>query len=328
MSLSFDMRYRQIGTSDISISEVGIGTWALGGPNFKNGHPEGWSCVDENAALDGLHYALDRGVTHFDTADVYGNGQAEQLLGKGLGDNRKRVVIGSKLGWVVGDVPHVYHPYHIQQQCEQSLANLATDYLDILYFHHDNFGPNDQYVDNAIEAMHALKKAGKIRLIGLSAHSLKSFKRLIPQISPDVIQGHANMLDYRFIARNSQLMQLCEKYGASFIGYQPIEQGILLGKYNPDFPPVFAEGDHRSLSYKFEKAFLHKAQRGLDNLSQEYGADVSERARLALQFVLAHKGVTGTVVGVRSRAQLKALLQKLDKPFNGNDLAKVYRAFQ
>jgi len=237
------MRYNRLGKTDIRISEIGLGCWTLGGPNWEDGRPSGWRDIDKKEVIRAVAYALDAGVTHFDNADVYGNGRAERLLAKALGDRSADVVIASKVGHFKGCAAHAYEPLHIRHQCEQSLFNLKRDYIDFYYFHHGDFGPNDCYLDDAGEAMQRLLREGKIRCIGLSAYAERDFLRLAPRIRPAVLQSWAHAMDYHFIAPRSATMSLCEDYGMSFVAFSPLNQGILTGKYHSQSPPRFPNGD-------------------------------------------------------------------------------------
>ncbi|MBI3018985.1 MAG: aldo/keto reductase, partial [Deltaproteobacteria bacterium] len=157
------MRYRTLGTSDLKVSEISLGCWTLGGLNWVEDHSAGWAPIDEKEATRAIHFAIERGVNHFDNADVYGNGRSERLLAKALGAKSKDVVIATKLGYFKGTAAHAYEPLHIRHQCEQSLKNLNRDVIDIYYFHNADFGSKDQYLDEAVHVMQELQKEGKIR---------------------------------------------------------------------------------------------------------------------------------------------------------------------
>ncbi|MGM0460797.1 MAG: aldo/keto reductase [Fibrobacterota bacterium] len=322
------MKYRNIGTTDISISEIGLGCWALGGPNWDNGHPNGWSPVDEAQVREAVDYALDQGVTHFDNADVYGDGKAERVLARCLGKRNSEVVISSKVGWFQGTGAHAYTPLNIRHQCEQSLQNLQRDYIDIYYFHHGDFGECDEYLDDAVAQMYRLKEEGKIRAIGQSAYSQKDFKRLVPVVRPDVCQSWAHMMDYHFIKKNSDLMQLCEEYDASFIGFSPLNQGLLLDKYSPENPPVFGEGDHRRGEDKFKRESLVKVSRALEKIKERFGSAPKDLSRTALQFVLYHEHVAGVIPGFRNKKQVQQNLYYADSPLTKEDVSAIYKIFQ
>ena len=193
------MKYRKLGDSDVEVSEISLGCWTLGGLNWVNGEPNGWADVNEDEVKEAINYAIDNGVNHFDNADVYGNGRAERMLARILGSRTNDLIIATKIGWFPGTAKHAFEPQHIRHQCEQSLINLNRDYIDLYYFHHGNFGENDEYLDDAVETMYKLRDEGKIRLIGQSAYSHSDFEKLIPKVKPDAIQSFCSAIDDRFL---------------------------------------------------------------------------------------------------------------------------------
>ncbi len=322
------MRYRTLGTTGISISEIGCGTWALGGLCWEDGRSSGWSGhIDEQEIKKALYHALDMGVNHFDTADVYGNGKSEQMLGRILLTRPENLVIASKIGYFKGTAAHAYEPHHIMRQCEQSLLNLKRDHLDIYYFHHANFGPADCYLDAALEAMHTLRDQGKIRAIGVSAYAARDFIRLVPRIKPDVLQSFAHCIDYHFIAPNSPVMNLCKQHGCSFIAMSPLSQGILTGKYLNSHNPTFPSGDHRERSEKFKNHNLTKINAGIKDMLNRFGPDPKDLIAASLGFILAHKHVAGVIPGFRNLTQLTTNVAAAQFSCNGEDLAFIRKAF-
>lgn len=322
------MNYRKIGNTDIDISEISLGCWTLGGLNWEDGKiANGWTPVIESEATEAIQYAIENGVNHFDNADVYGNGKAERVLAKALDKKNKDVIISSKVGWFPGTASHAYEPTNIRHQCEQSLINLDRDYIDIYYFHHGDFGENDQYLDDACLVMEQLKSEGKIRCVGLSAYSQKDFKRLVPVIKPSVVQSWAHVMDYHFIAPNSTLMKLCEKHKMSFIAFSPLNQGILIGKYSSSNPPKFPDGDHRQNSENFKPPYLKLAEKGIDAISDIISSTNTDLVRMALQYILYHDNVAGVIPGFRNIDQVKMNLSAQNKPFNGHEIAQIRKAF-
>jgi myo-inositol catabolism protein IolS len=242
------MNYRQLGQSDVKVSRVSFGCWTMGGLNWKNGIQNGWADVDEDEVTAGIKAGLDAGVNHFDNADAYGNGRAERMLARVLeriGVKSEDVIIATKLGHFPGTAEHAYEPMHIRHQCEQSLLNLKRDSLDIYYFHHGDFGPDDCYLADAVGTMDKLVAEGKVRLKGLSAYSAEDFSRLVPLIKPVVLQGWANATDDQFIRPGGQLQKLMGEYDLSIVAFSPLAQGRLLGKYSPESEPKFELGDNR-----------------------------------------------------------------------------------
>jgi aryl-alcohol dehydrogenase-like predicted oxidoreductase len=265
------MKYRKLGKSDIQVSEISLGCWTMGGLNWVNGDPNGWADVNEDEVREAINFAIDNGVIHFDNADVYGNGRAERMLARILGKRTNNFIIATKIGWFPGTANHAFEPAHIRHQCEQSLINLNRDYIDLYYFHHGNFGENDEYLDDAIEVMYRLRDEGKVRLIGQSAYSHSDFVRLIPKVKPDVIQSFASALDDRFPQDNSPTRKLLDENNISFVAFGPVAQGLLLDKYHPNNPPKFEEGDHRKYSEKFSKENLNKLEPLLEKLKSKFG---------------------------------------------------------
>lgn len=322
------MKKNRIGNTDIYVSEIGLGCWTLGGLNWEDEKfSSGWAPVNKKEAINAIHYAIDQGINHFDNADVYGNGKAEKLLAEAISESKETLYVSSKVGWIKNNYENAYHPDNIRKQCEQSLLNLKRDVIDIYYFHNSRFGKKDQYLEDAIEIMNKLKDEGKIRAIGLSTYSQKDFKKLIPKIKPDVVQAWAHIMDYHFITQNSILMNLCEENNISFIAFSPLNQGILLNKYNSKNPPTFVDGDHRSKSEKFKSENLAKAEKGLKVIGEYFGDAIEEYARIALQFVLFHKNVAAVIPGFRNKQQVEMLLQGKGRFLDGKDMAFIRKAF-
>ncbi|MFH0733066.1 MAG: aldo/keto reductase [bacterium] len=322
------MKYRKLGKSDLVVSEISLGCWTLGGKNWANGQSVGWADVNEEEAAKAVYYALDNGVNHFDNADVYGNGKAERMLAKILGNKTNDVTIATKVGWFQGTAVNAYDPLHIRHQCEQSLKNLNRDVIDLYYFHHGNFGQNDCYLEDAIEVMYKLKEEGKIRFIGQSAYSNDDFCKLVPKVKPEVLQSSANALDDHFVADGTPVRKLLEDNQISFIAFGPIAQGVLLGKYNKDNPPKFEEGDHRKNAERFTVGFLTKVEPKLEALKQKFGSDIKDLARAALQYML-HYSVVGSVIpGFRNIEQVIINLSAQDKPLTDEEFKYINDLFK
>ncbi|MBA2480105.1 MAG: aldo/keto reductase [Planctomycetes bacterium] len=319
------MQYRTLGTSDVRVSEISLGCWTLGGLNWVDGNPNGWADVDEAEAIRAINLAQDRGVNHFDNADVYGNGRAERLLAKALGARSGSAIIASKLGHFRGTAEHAYDPLHVRHQCEQSLKNLRREHIDIYYFHHGDFGPDDRYLPEALATMRAMQQEGKVRLIGLSAYSEADFLRLAPIIKPTVLQSSANALDDRFIRIGSPVRALLESQRMSFVAFGPLAQGLLLDKFDPAKPPTFDEGDHRRGKSRFAQPELERLKPKLAKLKARFGETTSDLARVALQYLLHEPVVACTIPGFRNVRQVETNLSADAQPLTDDD-ARYVRA--
>lgn len=319
---------RRLGRTNLEVSEISLGCWTLGGPNWSQGQPVGWGELDRREAEKAVERGLELGCNHFDTADVYGNGRSEQMLGKILGTRRKEVVIATKVGWFPGTAVHAYHPLHIRHQIEQSLENLRTDYVDIYYFHHADFGPDDCYLDDAVEVMRRLRQEGKIRFIGQSAYTPQDFQRLIPVVDPDILQSRAHIMDTRMIGPSSPVAGLISERDLGFVAFSPMAQGLLLDKFRPENPPEFAEGDNRGRSKWFSVDFLGRLAPKLDRLKERFGGGVEELVRISLQYLLAHPAVSCVIPGFRNLRQVEMDLAPAGKPLSKEDVCWIRELFE
>ena len=296
---------KRLGRTDLQVSEISLGCWTIGGPNWNDGQPVGWQKFDREEAVRALERALELGCNHLDTADVYGNGRSEQLLGQVLGARRKDLVLATKVGWFRGTAEQAYHPLHIRHQIEQSLYNLKTDYVDIYYFHHGDFGPRDCYLEPAVELMRRLKEEGKIRFIGQSAYTAEDFARLIPRVDPDVLQSRAHIMDIRMIEPASVVAREIRERDLGFVAFSPLAQGLLLDKFRPEKSPLFEEGDNRRQSRWFSREFLAELAPRLDSLKSRFGSSPEDLVRVSLQYVLSYPAASCVIPGFRNEAQVE-----------------------
>jgi len=338
------MRYRPIGKTNIKVSEIGFGCWTMGGPNWSTatGQPIGWAEVKFEEVLEGIKVGLDAGVNHWDNADVYGNGKAERLLAdcfQKLGVKRDAQVIATKVGHFKGTAPHAFEPANIKHQCEQSLRNLRTDHIDLYYFHHGTYiGPDyatgltgkmHDYLHEAAETMHGLVKAGKVRAVGQSAYTIEDFERAIPVLRPDVLQTKANLRCDDFIRPGTALPALMAKHGCTFVAFGPLDQGILLDKFDPSNPPKFDEGDYRTSRKDFNADTLHQVREKVGQIKKRLGvsaasgtdASTAALSSIASRWVLAHDHVCSTIPGFRNAAQARCnVLAGSDAPLTLADV--------
>ncbi len=324
------MNYSNLPGTDISLSELGLGTWTIGGPYWTDGQPTGWvGPVDEDDVIRGIKTAIDAGVNHIDTADAYGYGKSERLVGRSIkGLIREKLVLATKVGWIRTSAPSPFTPQNIRSQCEQSLRNLETDYIDIYYFHHCDFGPNDMYLADAISTMNALRAEGKIRCIGLSGYSETELLRVGTILKPSVIQSWADIEHDEFIRAGTTLRSFMDENNIRFIPMMPYAQGRLLDKYSAESPPQFTDGDNRKGNTAFTRESLSELQPRLAALKERFGNKTENLARVSLQFLLANPVVASVIPGFRSAKQIEINIQAATaKPFSDEDLNYVLQTF-
>ncbi|MEO6847937.1 MAG: aldo/keto reductase [Chthoniobacterales bacterium] len=324
------MKYRKFAGTSVEVSEISFGCWTLGGLNWVNGTPNGWANVDEDEVLAGVKAGIDAGVNHFDNADVYGNGRAERLLGKvlhRLGVRSTDFVIATKVGHFPGTAEHAYEPAHIRSQLEQSLINLRRDYVDIFYFHHADFGPDDRYLPEAAATMDALVKEGKVRLKGQSAYSVDEFERTIPIVKPQLIQTWANILDDRYIRNGGRMDNLMKKENLSAVIFAPLAKGLLLDKYDASKPPSFDEGDTRRGRAEFQTESLKRLKPKLEKMKARFGSSTEELAAVAMNYILVNPHVACVIPGFRNEKQARCNLAPSTKDLTAADLDFIREIF-
>lgn len=325
------MNYRKLGSSDVEVSEISLGCWTMGGLNWVDGIPNGWANVDEEEITRAVKRAVDAGVNHFDNADVYGNGRAERMLARvlaKLGLNSEKFIIATKIGHFPGTAAHAYEAAHIRHQCEQSLLNLRRDHIDLYYFHHGDFGPENRYLPEAAATLDDLVKEGKVRLKGQSAYSAEDFEKTIPVVKPAVLQSWAHALDDRFIRPGSRVSQLMEDHQLSFVAFSPLAQARLLDKYDPENPPQFEPGDHRANREPFKAEAIAELKPKLQQLKERFGSTTEDLAGVALRYVLEHPRVACVIPGFRNERQVGCNLAAIDRSLSADELRFIQQTLQ
>jgi methylglyoxal reductase len=236
------MKTVRLGRTEARVPAISLGTWPHGGPRQVHGRDVGWSGHDDDLASRALLRAWEKGITHWDTADVYGGGHSERLIGA-LWDRvpRDDIFLATKVGWDPGRHDHYYHPRHVRECLERSLANLRTERVDLYYFHHCGFGSSGQHLEGALEVFHIAREQGKIRFIGLSDWDSRRIARYAPRVDPEVVQPYRNVVDDEYAA--SGLEAWVEAHDAGVAFFSPLKHGVLLGKYEK--APELPSGDFR-----------------------------------------------------------------------------------
>ncbi len=323
------MEYRTLGRSGLKVSDVGLGCWAIGGPSWRDGGAVGWSGSSDDDSLAGLRRAHEVGVNHLDTADVYGDGHSERLIGRFLKDvPRDDMVIASKVGWFRGTAPSAMQPAHVRHQLEQSLLNLGTDHIDLYYFHNTNFGPGDLYLEEAADTMRRLQNEGKIRVIGQSAYGYHDFLRVCPVTRPDVIQFGYSAFGSDMDRPATDIFRWAEGQNLGMVLFGPLAKGLLLDKFDPDHPPQFGEGDIRGGDSGFTRERLLNLRRRLVPIKARFGGDVQDMARVALQYALARSPQACVIPGFKDARQVDSNAQVSGRPLTAEDVTFIRQTLQ
>jgi methylglyoxal reductase len=327
--------FRALAQSGIQVSEIGIGCWAIGGADWNLGLPMGWGGTDDQRSLAGLERAYELGANHFDTADVYGHGHSERLLGQLVQRvPRDRIVVGTKVGYFSGTAPNPYHPLNIRHQLEMSLCNLRTDYVDIYYFHNFNFGASREYLDDAVAEMRRFREEGKVKAIGMRgphrfsldrAHGTvgqdkyEIFFSVAEKVRPDVVQIRFNLLTPSVCAERD-VFSWANSHGVGVVINKPLAQGLLLDKYDPLHPPDFEVGDHRRRKRWFGPEGLAVIHRRMSYIRERFGNERSDLVRVALQYCLHQSPNACVVAGVKGPEQVEMNLRAAGRPLLEEDV--------
>lgn len=322
---------RRLGRCGIEVSAVGVGCWPIGGPDHNLGMPMGWSEVDEATAVAGLERAVELGADLFDTADVYGHGRSERLLGRVASQVRRdTLVLTSKVGYFAGTARHGYEPRHMRRQLEQSLDNLQTDHLDIYFLHHADFGSDDRYLDGAVEAMRGFQAEGLIRAVGmrgphrfaldrlhtppeLRGDKIARFRALFDVVQPDVLAVRDNLLTPD--DRSAGIFALADTHDCGVLVNKPLAQGLLTGSYTPDRPRTFGPGDHRGRKRWFAPEATAVIAEGLAGMRELVGPEPANLIRIALWACLSRSPHAAVLAGFTRPEQVDMNLTCLgDQP--------------
>jgi len=222
---------RVLGRSGIQVSALGMGCWAIGGLFWAGETPLGWGQVDDDESIRAIHAALDLGVSFFDTANVYGAGHSERVLGRAVARRRSDVVIATKFNALFDETTRQVtgsdaSPAGIRQACEDSLRRLNTGYIDLYQFH-DNEYPAEK-AEPVRETLETLVQAGKIRAYGWSTDFVDRAEAFAQGPNCTSSQFQLNVLD-----DNPAMIAFCEKHDLAAINRGPLAMGLLTGKYTP-----------------------------------------------------------------------------------------------
>ena len=297
------MRQVTLGRTKVPVSAVSLGTWAFGGANMSGKIPVGWSGQKDADSKNALIHAWKLNINHWDTADVYGEGKSEKLIGE-LWNTipRQDIFLATKVGWDMGSYSHWYNPEHMKHKMERSLKNLKTDYVDVMYLHHCNFGNKDEYFDKALETIQQFQKDGKTRFIGLSDWSAKKIVRYINKCNPDIVQTYRNIMDDNY--KSSGLKNYIDKNNIGICFFSPIKHGLLTGKYKS--PTTFEIGDHRSKIKQFiDKSIISKMEQNKNILEKKYSNE-KNAVMYGIVNSLFYDSPTGCVIlGQRNTEQVE-----------------------
>lgn len=293
------LKYRDFGKTGLKVSEVGFGGWAIGG----NEHGNSYGLTDDKVSVDAIHKALDMGCNFFDTADVYGWGRSEELLGKAIKGKRDHLIIATKVGsdFYQGAGFQTFTEDYVRYAFEKSLLRLKTDYIDVYQLHNPPLRLLNR--PETFEVLQELKKEGKIRAWGVSIFDPVEGLTALKTGQPDSIQVSYNLFN---IKPAEELFAKANQVGCAIVVREALANGFLTGKYEPN--STFENGDIR---HNWPKDYI--LARILATQKLKFLARGNRTMpQSALRFVLQNEDVAVVLAGAKSPEQVEENLRASD----------------
>ena len=307
------MKLKRLGKTNLLVSKIGFGAWAISG--------RGYGPTDDKESIRALHKALDLGVNFIDTADIYGDGHSEKLIGQVLKERSdKETIIATKFGWDFyrdGGIRSNLKRNYISFALEKSLKRFGREWIDIYQIH--NSKPDDIERDNVYETLDELKKQGKIRFYGVSAYYLEDAIEAIKTGKPDTIQIIYNILEAE---AEEKLFPLALKKDVGIIAREPLAGGLLTGKYNEN--SSFPKTDHR---HGWSRKFLEEGARKVSRLKflEKEGQTLIQAA---LRFSLSHKAVSVVIPGAKTVKQVEENISAAESELSPDELKLIRELYR
>jgi aryl-alcohol dehydrogenase-like predicted oxidoreductase len=314
------MSTRTLGNSDLRITPVGFGAWAIGG----TGYEFSWGAQDDQDSIAAIHRALELGVNWIDTAPVYGLGHSEEVVARALQSwkgRRPYVFTKCVLRWdEKGKVHQDFSPASIRQECEDSLRRLQTETIDLYQMHWPPSDNNQETLAEAWRTLEALKQEGKVRWVGVS-----NFKAEQLQFAAKIAPITSLQPPYSILRRaiEEAVLPECEKQGIGVISYAPMASGLLTGAMTRERAASLPADDFRSRNPEFREPRLSKNIELVERLRQ-----VGERhgvlpGAVAIAWVLRKPVITGAIVGARNAKQAEGVLRAGELTLTAEEVQEI-----
>ena len=310
------MQLKQLGKTELSLTRVGLGTWAIGGGNWKFG----WGPQDDGQSVSAIHRALDLGINWIDTAPAYGLGHCEEVVGRALAERDSLPIIATKCGRCWDDQRQLFPRLTRQsvlEEAEASLRRLRIETIDLYQIH---WPQPDEDIEEAWSAVQSLIKSGKVRYAGVSNFNPSQLARL-ERIAPVAsLQPPYSML-VRGI--ESELLPYCAEHDMGVIVYSPMQKGLLTGKVTRQWVATLDAEDHRHNDAQFQEPKLSHNLALVDSLKKIAQRNNRTVAQLAIAWTLRRDKVTAAIVGARRPDQVDELVAAGDWQLGIDDIANI-----
>ena len=313
------MKTRRLGDSDLLLTEIGFGAWAIGGVwQF------GWGPVDDRESIAAIHAALDAGINWIDTAAVYGFGHSEEVVGQAIRGRRDDVIIATKCSMAWNEKKKVIHSLKadsVRGECESSLRRLGVDVIDLYQIH----WPRDEmYIEEGWETLAKLKEEGKIRFAGVSNFNVEQLKRC-EQIAPVTSLQPPYNLCRREV--EGSILPYCGERNIGVVAYSPMGSGLLSGKWTADRVDGLDATDWRRNNPLFSMPKVGEILEKVDktrSIAEKYDKTV---AQLSVAWTLKRPELTAAIVGARRADQIKETVGAAGLEIAEEDYQKLCEIF-
>ena len=309
------MRTRRLGNTDLELTVVGLGTWAIGGP-----WQYGWGPQDENEAIAAILKAIDLGINWIDTAAIYGCGHSEELVGRALKQTKIKPIIATKCSLLWNDKREkigCLKAESIRKECEESLKRLGVEVIDLYQMH---WPDPEKDMEEGWGEMARLQKQGKVRYIGVCNYNTAQLDR-IRKIAPVASLQPPYNMNNRGVEKD--LLGYCAKNNIGVVTYSPMQRGLLTGKFSKKRLTELAPDDHRLKSGDYQEPEFSATLALVDKLRPIAKRNKRTLAQLAIAWVLRRPEVTAAIVGARKPSQIAETAPAADWILTKNDIAEI-----
>ncbi|MDB4690170.1 aldo/keto reductase [Verrucomicrobia bacterium] len=292
------MKIRKLGYSDLHLTPIGLGTWAMGGGDWKFG----WGDQDDAASIASVHEALDAGVNWIDTAAIYGHGHAERVVGKAIQDRRDDVLIATKCGRVwegeSREIGKSLRRESVHREVDISLQRLGIDCIDLYQIH---WPEPDEEIEEGWGALAELVEAGKIRYAGVSNFNMEQLKRIQPIHPVTSLQPPYSMLRREV---EEEILPYCRENQIGIVAYSPMQAGLLTGRFSKERVQNLPANDWRKANPFFTSPQLEANLSIIEQLRPVAAQMEITLPQLALAWVLRRSEMTAAIAGARRPEQI------------------------
>lgn len=301
---------KTLGRTDIEVSALGLGCWAIGGPFTLDGLQDGWGQVDDRESIASIHAAIEGGINFFDTADAYGTGHSEEVLGEAVQGQRHKIVIATKFGFTNNEATkevfgrHDVSPAYVREALKRSLRRLRTDYIDLYQIHAGSLSFEE--LESVIDTLNSLRKEGWIRSYGWSTYDAHRAELFAEKSEGAAIQHAMNVL-----RDDPKMVSVYERHGLSGIINSPLAMGLLSGKFDRD--SFFASDDVRGSGHEWVAYFkdgrpVPHLLKKLEAVKEILTADNRSLVQGALAWIWGRSEAAIPIPGFKNTKQVKELI--------------------